>query len=252
MTWTSPAATLPDESINVIREDRKNPDLLFVGTDRAVYASLNGGNYWMKMRNNMPAVAVHDLIIHPRDGDLVVGTHGRGFFIADISPLQEMTDEVMNHDAFLFRIEPRVLVEQYNVRATSSQNFRGESESRGIPINYYLGSDAADVKIEVYAGVRLIKTLEGEAGAGLNQVRWDMSGDRPLGPGEARGGQRGRGGGGQPPQRGGQFGQRGGQQRGDPNVTSSPMPPGEYRVVLTVGNLKFERTASIWSDRWFK
>ena len=68
-TWFSIASNLPDESVHMIREDRKNAELLFIGADKAVYTSLNGGKSWTKMKNNMPSIAVHhDLIIHPLPG----------------------------------------------------------------------------------------------------------------------------------------------------------------------------------------
>ena len=108
-TWTSIASNLPDESVNVIREDHKNPDLLFVGTDRTVHGSLDGGRHWNELRSNLPTIPVHDLVIHPRENDLVVGTFGRGFYIADISPLQELTQRVIESDVHLFRIETKSL-----------------------------------------------------------------------------------------------------------------------------------------------
>ena len=104
-TWQSIVNNLPDESINVIREDHKNPNLLIVGTDMAVYVSIDCGKKWTKMKNNMPTQPVHDMVIHSRENDLVVATHGRGIFITDISPLQEITKEVLDHDVYLFEIE---------------------------------------------------------------------------------------------------------------------------------------------------
>ncbi|GAI88806.1 unnamed protein product, partial [marine sediment metagenome] len=76
-TWTSIAGNLPNEPINVIKEDHKNPNLLFVGTEFAVYVTIDGGKNWTKMKTNMPTQPVHDLVIHPRENDLVVATHGR-------------------------------------------------------------------------------------------------------------------------------------------------------------------------------
>ncbi|MEW5900959.1 MAG: hypothetical protein AB1715_05805, partial [Acidobacteriota bacterium] len=86
-TWTSISAGLPNEPVNVIRQDRKNPDLLFVGTEMAVYVSTDAGKNWTRLRLNMPTQPVHDLQIHERENDLVVATHGRGVFIVDISAL---------------------------------------------------------------------------------------------------------------------------------------------------------------------
>ena len=72
-TWRSISANLPNEPINVVWEDRKNPDLLFVGNDTGVFVSITGGTRWVKMNNNMPNVAVHDLLVHPRENDLILG-----------------------------------------------------------------------------------------------------------------------------------------------------------------------------------
>ena len=103
-TWTNISNNIPDgHSVYVIKEDLKNPNLLFVGTEFAVFYSINGGRSWIKLNNNLPTVAIHDLVIHPRDGDLIAGTHGRGIWILDdITPLQQATDEVLAAEARLF------------------------------------------------------------------------------------------------------------------------------------------------------
>jgi hypothetical protein len=72
-TWTSIIGNLPAEAINVIREDRRNPNLLFVGTDVGLYASLDGGKAWQRMSNGLTTNPVHDLAIHPREQELIVG-----------------------------------------------------------------------------------------------------------------------------------------------------------------------------------
>jgi len=246
-TWTSIASNLPDEAINVIREDPINPNLLFVGTDKAVYASIDGGRSWSRMRGDMPAVAVHDLHIHPRENDLIVGTHGRGFFIADITPLQELTPEVLGMHAHLFRIETAYRWQDYSPNAAGSLNFAGESAPTGVVINYFLSGDAEEVKVLIYQGSRMIRELEGETEAGLNQIEWDMNGMRPRTPQERRQGQRRGGGGGA----GGFAGGQAGQQRGDPNMIAVPVKPGEFRVVLSVDGFEYEGLARIEPDHWF-
>ena len=75
-TWTSIAGNLPNEPINVVFEDAKNPDLLFVGNDTGVFVSIDRGARWVKMNNNMPNVAVHDLLVHPSENDLILGRTG--------------------------------------------------------------------------------------------------------------------------------------------------------------------------------
>src|SRR6185503_15272873 len=79
-TWKSIAANLPDGSANVIREDPKNKNLLYLGTEFAMYISLNGGSEWKRFMTGLPTVPIDDILIHPRDNDLIVGTHGRGIY----------------------------------------------------------------------------------------------------------------------------------------------------------------------------
>src|SRR6185503_5080173 len=84
-TWTSITANLPDEPVNVVFDDPRNPDLLFVGNDVGVFVSIDRGKRWVRMNNNMPPIPVHDLLVHPRERDLILGTYGRDFYVANIS-----------------------------------------------------------------------------------------------------------------------------------------------------------------------
>src|SRR5690606_10729910 len=96
--------------VYVIREDLVNPNLLFAGTEFGLYVSINGGKNWTRFENNMPRTPVHDMVIHPRDHDLVIATHGRGIYIIDkITPLRQLTDEVLAKTIHFFSIEPTVL-----------------------------------------------------------------------------------------------------------------------------------------------
>ncbi|HEX3160498.1 MAG TPA: hypothetical protein VHQ45_18410, partial [Gemmatimonadaceae bacterium] len=92
-TWVDITSNLPmDQPVHVVREDRRNPNLLFAGSETAVHVSLNGGGRWTRLMNGMPTVATQDLVIHPRDGDLISGTHGRSIYVMDdITPLQQLT-----------------------------------------------------------------------------------------------------------------------------------------------------------------
>ena len=87
-TWTSIAGNLPDEPVNVVKEDPKKEGILYIGTDLGVYATLDGGATWVSLCNSLPAAAVYDLVVHPRDGELVIGTHGRSIFVLDIAPIR--------------------------------------------------------------------------------------------------------------------------------------------------------------------
>lgn len=174
-SWVSLAGGLPKGSVNVIREDRLNADLLFVGSDVGVFVSLDGGHSWGRMKNNLPTIAVHDLVIHPRENDLVVGTHGRGIFITDITPLQELTPKVQQEPVHLFRVEPRVQWVMPSQPAVSAQNFAGDNEPRGIVVNYFLADPAEDVQLRFFDGDDLIHEMRGPGEPGLNSVEWGMT-----------------------------------------------------------------------------
>ncbi|MGB8953551.1 MAG: hypothetical protein WCC06_12910 [Candidatus Aminicenantales bacterium] len=240
-TWTSIAGNLPEGPVNVIRQDHGNPNLLFTGTEFGVFVSIDGGQNWTKMKNNMPTQPVHDLVIHPRENDLVVATHGRGLFITDITPLQELTPQVLAREVYLFRIEPKIRWEETKRMASSSSNFNGESEPAGLVINYFLkNKPKGEVKAAVYKGTLLINELKGTADSGIHSVLWDMTKCRERTPEEKKqyaemqrrfaafGGFRGR--------------------RMDPNYIFSPAPCGEYRIVLTVDGREFFGFASILQD----
>ncbi len=87
--WTSISGNLPAESVNVIREDTVSPDILYVGTDLGVYVSLDRGTSWHSLCNHLPTTPVHDLVAHPRESEIVIGTHGRSCFVLDIAPVRE-------------------------------------------------------------------------------------------------------------------------------------------------------------------
>lgn len=104
-TWVQIGLDLPMEPVNVIREDPENPNLLFVGTDQGLYTSVNRGQSFMRMTNNLPPVAVHDLVIQKIAHDLVVGTHGRSIYIAPIEALEKLSDSIQKKELYLYKTE---------------------------------------------------------------------------------------------------------------------------------------------------
>jgi len=249
-TWTDISSNLPNAAIDVVREDHKNPNLLFAGTEIGVWVSIDGGGSWHKMKGDMPTVPVYDMKIHPRENDLVVGTHGRGFFITDISWIQELTEENLDRPVHLFEIEAAVRWKDTSRNDRSAQNFEGGAAPDGSVINYLLAGPAASAPtIRIYDGARLVRELTGTNEAGLNTVVWDMDFGRQRTQAEmgarGRGGRGGRGG----------FGGRGGGGGDDPNrrpdQVYSPAPEGTYRVVLVVGGQQLETTAQVLEDHWW-
>ncbi|MEP2936313.1 MAG: glycosyl hydrolase [Gilvibacter sp.] len=96
VTWKSISSNLPASPVNVIKEDPENMNILYLGTDNGAYVSLDRGSSWQVFSNGVPNVAVHDLIIHPRDKDLILGTHGRSIYKANVAMLQQMDQAAMN------------------------------------------------------------------------------------------------------------------------------------------------------------
>jgi photosystem II stability/assembly factor-like uncharacterized protein len=251
-TWAQIIGNLPNEPINVVREDLRNSSLLFVGTEFAIYASFDGGKAWTKMKGNMPTQPVHDLKIHPRENDLIVATHGRGAYIADISALQEMTPEVLAKDAWLFSVEPKIKWVAGLTAQTSSTNtnFNGRSEPAGLLFNYYLkAKPQGDVLLQVYKGTMLVGELKGTGNVGLNGVLWNMTlrRDRSEAEKQALAGRQRRFSGADledlPAEYAAQF-----RMQSDPNFSYGPAPEGDYKVVLTVDGKKFSTTATILPD----
>ena len=104
-TWTRIGNDLPAEPVNVIKEDPKNPNILYVGTDHSLYVSLDKGKTFQTMGKDFPNVAVHDVVVHPRDKELVVGTHGRSLFIADVQHVEQLDDKTLAKDFVVFDLK---------------------------------------------------------------------------------------------------------------------------------------------------
>jgi S1-C subfamily serine protease/photosystem II stability/assembly factor-like uncharacterized protein len=205
-TWQSLRGNLPVGSTRCLREDLKNANLLFCGTEFAAFASLDRGKNWAKINGNLPTVAVHELALHPGSGDLVAATHGRSLWVTDIAPLRQMTDEAVEAAAFLYEPVPVVRWHSEPSRGTGSgaQHFVGENPGRGATISYSLTKKAgkASVRILDYAG-KVVRELEAKTEPGLHQVTWDLTARAPQAAGReprnafstgGRGGRGGRGG----------------------------------------------------------
>ncbi|HET7710824.1 MAG TPA: hypothetical protein VFL80_02745, partial [Thermoanaerobaculia bacterium] len=113
----------------VVEQDPVDPDLLFLGTEMALYASTDGGKNWLRLKHGLPTASYMALMVHPREHDLVIGTHGRAAYILDdIRPLRALTGEIARKPIHLFEIAE---AQQYRVRQTGGERFAGDSEFRG-------------------------------------------------------------------------------------------------------------------------
>lgn len=235
-SWTNISGNLPEKAyVWVVREDPKNPNLLYAGTELGLYASYTGGMNWISLGlKNLPNVAVHDILIHPRENDLILGTHGRSIWIFDdATPIQQLNAEVLKSDVYLFDIRPALrFATRMSRYGIGNKVFTGPNPPYGALITYYLKDkpdEKTSVKIQILdSGGKVIRELTENVPKekGLNRVAWDLRYERPKlrrPPGEEEteftGGPRG------------------------PQAV-----PGTYTVRLTVGDKTVEKPVEIRLD----
>lgn len=234
--WTDITSNLPAYgNVNTVRQDPVNERLLYAGTEFGFFVSLDEGGTWQAFMSGLPVVRVDDVVVHPRDGDLVLATHGRSVMIMDdVTSLQQLTDEVMAEDMYLF--QPREAVQWKQDRTlsrsvTGDKVLRGDNAARGVSIQYWLREASGDVQLTVtdVATGELFRDLTPIGNSGINRVQWNLRGNRRERPGSG----------------GFQFGQFGGGQ--------GPMAqPGLYRVTLTVDGQETSRMVTVLEDVWMK
>ncbi|HEV8364290.1 MAG TPA: hypothetical protein VGQ52_12285 [Gemmatimonadaceae bacterium] len=253
-TWTSISSDLPAVgNVNTVRQDLKNPNLLYAGTEFGFFVSLDEGKSWKKFMTNLPVVRIDDVTIHPRDNDLVLSTHGRSVWIMDdVSALQQLTPETLTRDATLFEVRNAVAWKpdiRLRRSVTGAKNFQGENAPAGTKISYWLANaPSGDVKITItdVATGQVFRTIDGTKQQGMNRVQWNLCSDpRPAQP--AQGG--GFGAGGPCAGVGGGGGGEGAPAQGPPRV-GRLASPGAYAVTLTVGGKTYSRPVSVLEDVW--
>ena len=212
-TWTSIAGDLPkDLTVQCVREDPANPKLLFAGTEFGIYMTLDSGAHWMKMAEGLPTVAVDDIAIHPRDRDLVIGTHGRSVFVMDdITPYENWTPAVLADSLTVFPPRPATAFHSRNIGGMwSPRMFSANNPPFGAYLNYFVREDIGEgvsIGIADSAG-HAIRKLNGPGSPGLHRVVWDLR-DEPK------------------------------QRIGRPEWSGQPefVPPGKYIVTFSYGEL---------------
>ena len=276
-TWKNIRGDLPDNAwwTHVIREDPRNRNLLYVGTEAGVWASWDRGAHWTSLRGKLPVVPVRDLQIHPRDNDLILATHGRGLYIMDdVTAIQGIAEaQAEAQEAQLIDIRPAVRWNYWNRDGNLGQRkWAGENPPNGAVISYFLKSQpAGEVNIEVAdASGRVVRRFRRVADdAGVNRVTWDLRYEAPAGGGfagrgQGQGGVQGAGPGASPdtslaalrerrraaeaagvdeaaPGGGGGGGVSGG--AGAPAVL-----PGTYQVTMIVGGQRYTKPVTVQND----
>jgi len=184
-TWQSVAGDLPAEGpVKVVREDPKNPNLLFAGTEFALFVTLDRGGHWTKL-GGLPTVAVDDIAIHGRDRDLVAATHGRSLFIVDdITALEELAPALQAGDAHLFPPRPAFGFNPLpgSVDWGGSAVFRGENPKVGAILTWWLPEfTGEEVKIEIENSLgQPVAKLSAPGTPGLGRIVWDLKPSKEL------------------------------------------------------------------------
>ena len=214
-TWINISNNIPCGPVNVIREDPKNKNILYVGTDLGVYVSLDGGKYWQILADKFPTTFVHDLAIHPRDSILLAATHGRGMFAMDVSRLQQLSGDVQAKMAHLFDIPSAKL---------PAEGWWGWYGGQDAYFDYFL-KEPQEVKLVIKdASGKIIKELKGTGDAGLNTIEWDLTQDVALmTPSEVEKIKK--------------------DDRGNPEPAY--VEPGKYNVILTAGSISLEGVVDV-------
>ncbi|MDH5643124.1 MAG: hypothetical protein OEY63_02900 [Gemmatimonadota bacterium] len=183
-TWTELTNGLPEDgSVNVIREHPDNTNLLFLGTEHALFVSTNRGQHWTRFMPNLPTTLYDEIVIHPRENDLVLGTHGRSFWILDdVTPLVEWNGQVASSGAHLFSIRDAVIKMFWKDTSYRGQGaYAGENPPDGAILSFTSNNSGhGTIEITNAAG-NTVRTLDVEVHAGnIERVVWDLRYDAPT------------------------------------------------------------------------
>jgi photosystem II stability/assembly factor-like uncharacterized protein len=234
-SWSNVAGNLPSTSyVHVVREDPKNPNLLYAGTELGLFASYTGGGEWIALNlKNLPKVPVNDILVHPRENDLILATHGRSFWIFDDStPIQQMSSSTLDTLAQLFPVRSALrFATRFTRYGIGEKVFTGPNPAYGALITYYLKDkpdDKTTFKVQILdKNGKLVQELDKPSKEkGMNRVSWNLR----FGGAEVR----------RPPTE--EETAFGGPPRG-PQVL-----PGNYTVRLTLGDKTFEQPVEVRLD----
>ncbi len=190
-TWRSISGGLPpDQYVHVVREDPANPDVLYAGLEQGVWYTLDRGAHWQNLRLNMPSVAVHDMRIQPQRHDLLIATHGRGFWILDdVGAISGLGKAAAAAVPTLFPVRTaytwyRWWTSYYGTHpdgcCLSAGAYAGEDPPEGAIVTYYLPSPApATIEVLDSSG-RRVRCLDAPGDAGVHRVSWDLTETAPV------------------------------------------------------------------------
>jgi hypothetical protein len=170
-TWQRIGRDLPAEPVNVIKEDPQNADILYVGTDHGLYISLNGGTNFMAFDSGLPEVPVHDLVVHPRDKKIVVATHGRSLFLADVAPVEALTTKLQQEPLHLFPLKSLTHRKSWGQRR---YDWTFTESPKLEPVFYCKKAGSARLRLKD-SKKRTVWQQTMDADAGLNFANYDLT-----------------------------------------------------------------------------
>jgi len=182
-TWKDISGDLPDGGpVRVVIEDPDNGNVLYCGTEFGAYVTVDGGGRWVRLNGRtLPSVSIHDMLIHPRDKDLVLATHGRSIYVLDDATMfSQLTPETLAKPLALLDVRPgKPRIRRPRHYGSGHAIFRAKNPPAGVPINYWLGENpAGPAKISIAdASGFVIRELDGPSEPGLNRVVWDLQAD---------------------------------------------------------------------------
>lgn len=179
-TWRSIRSNLPWGSSRCLREDPVNANMLYVGTEFAAWVSLDRGANWLSLNTNLPTVAIHEIAIHPTNGEIVAATHGRSLWACDISALRELKPQHLTNQIALMTPQEVIRWRSEPNRGRTNRRFVSQNPPSGAQFWYSLPTPAKSVvlKIEDVDG-RTIRSLNGSTEPGLHRLSWNLVGVTP-------------------------------------------------------------------------
>jgi hypothetical protein len=192
-TWRSLRANLPWGSTRCLREDLKNQDLLFAGTEFGAWFSADRGKAWHKLDTNLPTGAVHAFAFQPQNGEMVAATHGRSLWITDVSALRQIVPENIRDQVVLYKPGAAIRWRNEPSRGRTNRRFAGTNPPSGAQIYYSLPKKAQRVALKIVdIEGATVREFRGVNEPGLQRVSWDLTRAQPRGQRPARGGREGR------------------------------------------------------------
>jgi photosystem II stability/assembly factor-like uncharacterized protein len=231
-TWEDISGNM-NNPIYDIEEDPDNVNVLYLGTDYGVYVTIDQGKNWANFSSTAPNVIIRDLAIQKRDRDLVVGTYGRGIYIADIGPIKEFKPETFQKDAYLFDVENTIRWNRFERRGeTLGELAKVDNPATGANIYYYLKAEAKSVKLTIKdLEGNLIQEITASGKKGLQKSFWGLSRQTAAG----------------------QPGQMGGSGGGGRGGRAAQVDSGVYKVTLNVDGKDIEtKKLTVSPDPLFK